>query len=124
MSQYNEKKKNAPKPAEAAMRYYSICCNTRPVARKILQRRHYLKRCARIEFYKLLALYHADSKIIVVCVDSFNYFLLLHCWGCLRLNLRKTYDKNKPTYKKQKRKQEISTEASALVRLSLALTCW
>ena len=34
MSQYNEKKKNAPKPAEAAMRYYSICCNTRPVARK------------------------------------------------------------------------------------------
>ena len=39
--------------------------NIRPVARKILQPRHYFERCARIEFYKLLALFHADSKIWV-----------------------------------------------------------
>ena len=66
-----------------------------------------------MEFYKLLALYHADSKAVVkhchriqnvVCVGSFTYFLLLHCWGCLRINLL----------------QEISNEASALVRLILA----
>ena len=28
------------------------------------QPRHYFKRCARIEFYELLALYHAGSKIV------------------------------------------------------------
>ena len=37
----------------------------RPVARKILQPRHYFQRCARIEFYKLLAQHHADSKVVV-----------------------------------------------------------
>ena len=63
-----QQKKNTPKPEEAAMRYHSICFNNRSVARKILQGRHYLKRCGRIEFFKLLALYHADSKI-VVCID-------------------------------------------------------
>ena len=84
----------------------------RPVARKILQPRHYFKKCARIEFYKLLALYHEDSKVVVwhcrwiqneECVDSFTYFSLLHCWGGLRLNLLTTYAKktNKQTKKKR-----------------------
>ena len=41
--------------------------------------------------------YHADSKI-VVCVDSFTYFLLLHCWGCL-MHKPKT---NQPTKTKKK----------------------
>ena len=64
----------------------------RPATRKILQPRHYFERCTRIEFYKLLALYQADSKVVVQhlmwnsknvkCVNSFTYFLLLHCWGC------------------------------------------
>ena len=75
----------------------------RPVARKILQARLTFKYCARIEFYKLLALYHADKVVVwhcreiqnEECVDSFNDFLLLHCWGCLRLNLLNTYAKNK-----------------------------
>ena len=75
--------------------------NIRPVARKILQPRHYFKRCTRIEFYTLLALYHADSKI-VVCVDWFSYFLLLHRWSCSRLNLLNTYAKtNEQTNKKK-----------------------
>jgi len=84
----------------------------RPVARKILQPRHYFKKCARIEFYKLLALYHEDSKVVVwhcrwiqneECVDSFTYFSLLHYWGGLRLNLLTTYAKktNKQTKKKR-----------------------
>ena len=85
----------------------------RPEARKILQPRHYFKRCARFEFYKLLALYHADSKVTVEpcggiqnveCVDSFTYFLLLHCWGRLGLDLLNTYAKNKQTKTKAKEK--------------------
>ena len=99
-----------------------------PKPEKILQPRHYFKRCSRFEFYKLLALYHADSKVTVEpcggiqnveCVDSFTYFLLLHCWGRLGLDLLNTYAKNKETKTKAKRKQQISTEASALVRLIL-----
>jgi len=46
-------------------------------------------------------------------------FLLLHCWGCLRLNLRNTYAKQ-TNKQKQKRKQEISPEATVSVRLLLA----
>ena len=100
--QYNNftTKKNTPKPAAAAMRYYTICCNTRPVARKILQRRHYLKRCARIEFYKLLALYHADSYW------SMRRFIYLFFIVAL-LGLLNAYAKNKPTYKNKKENRKF-----------------
>ena len=47
---------------------------------------------------------HCGGIQNIECVDSFTYFLLLHYWDCLRINLL----------------QEISTEASALVRLILA----
>ena len=76
--------------------------NIRPVARKILQPRHYFKRCARIEFYKLLALYHAESKIVVY-MRRLIYFLLLHRWCCLRLNLLNKHAKNKQTKTNQKK---------------------
>ena len=51
-----------------------------------------------------------------------DYFLLLHCWGCLRLNLLNTYmyEKKKQPKQKHKGKQKISTEASASIRLLLA----
>ena len=87
--------------------------NHRAVARKIFQPRHYFKRCAKIEFYKLLALYCAGSKIVVehfrgiqnvecVLIDSFTSFLFL-LW---LLTTKST--------KYIGKKLEISTEARAI----------
>ena len=63
------------------------------VARKKFQHRHYIKRRARIEFYKFLELHHAGSKIVewlfrgsqnVECVsmNSFTFFVVLVVAAC------------------------------------------
>ena len=68
--------------------YVHAHANHRPVARKIFQPRHYFKRCARIEFSRLLVVHHAGSKIVVqhfrgiqnlecAFIDSFTFLLLL-----------------------------------------------
>ena len=63
---------------------------TRLIVRKNFQPRHYFKRCSRIEFHKLLVLYHAGFIIVVwhfrgiqrvECVLIYTYlFLLLLLW--------------------------------------------